>query len=97
MKTTELYVEQVLIGLLVIAIGVLPWAPELRGKLASMTIGEGSVLLGLAFWLGIPFDQFADTLSERLERHNRLQFALRKVIGKELPQGHSIFVRIENK
>ena len=29
MKTTELYLEQVLIGFLIIAIGVLPWLPEM--------------------------------------------------------------------
>src|SRR5215510_6076369 len=89
MKTTELYIEQVLIGLLIIAIAALPWVPELIPKLASVStaaaIAEGSVLLGLAFWLGIPFDRFADTLSERLERHNRLQFALNNAIGEKLP------------
>ena len=33
MKTSELYIEQVLIGLLIIAIAVLPWVHELRPKL----------------------------------------------------------------
>jgi len=89
MKTSELYIEQVLIGLLIIAIALLPWVHELRPKLDSITaagaIAEGSVLLGLAFLLGIPFDRFADTLSERLEQRNRLQFALNLQIGKRLP------------
>lgn len=85
MKTTELYIEQVLIGFLVIAIGALPWHPELSGKLSPISVAEGSVLLGLAFLLGIPFDRFADTLSERLDRHNRLQFALDKWVGNKFP------------
>jgi hypothetical protein len=75
--------------LLIIVIVALPWAPELMPKLASIStataIAEGTLLLGLSFWLGIPFDRFADTLSERVERHNRLQFALNIAIGRELP------------
>ena len=90
MKTTELYIEQVLIGFLVIAIATLPWAPELGPELVGISgvkaIAEGSLLLGLAFWLGIPFDRFADTLSERLDRHNRLQFALYRAAGEKLPK-----------
>jgi hypothetical protein len=89
MKTSELYIEQVLIGLLVVAIAVIPWAPELVPKLGEIgtarAIAEASVLLGLAFWLGIPFDRFADTLSERLERHNRLQYALNVATDKDVP------------
>lgn len=85
MKTTELYIEQVIIGFLVLAIAALPWAPELRNRLGDISIAEGSVLLGLAFLLGIPFDRFADTLTERLDRHHRLQFALHIRDGQEFP------------
>lgn len=85
MKTTELYIEQVIIGFLVLAIIALPWAPELSYKLGDINIAEGSVLLGLAFLLGIPFDRFADTLSERLDRHHRLQFALDRSVGEKFP------------
>lgn len=85
MKTTELYIEQVIIGFLVLAIVGLPWAPELKYQLGDINIAEGSVFLGLAFLLGIPFDRFADTLSERLERHHRLQFALDRYEGQKLP------------
>lgn len=76
MKTTELYIEQVIIGFLVIAIAALPWAPELKFWIGESKIVESAVLLGMAFLLGIPFDRFADTLSERLDHHHRLQFAL---------------------
>lgn len=86
MKTTELYIEQVIIGFLVLAIVALPWAPELKYKLGDINIAEGSVLLGLAFLLGIPFDRFADTLSDRLDRQHRLQFALAKWDGQKFPE-----------
>jgi hypothetical protein len=87
LKTTELYIEQVLIGSLIIAVFALPWihqlSPELTNSLPKL-IAEASLLLGVGFWIGIPFDRFADTLLDRLERHNRLQFALKNSIGKEL-------------
>jgi hypothetical protein len=86
LKTTELYIEQVIIGLLVLSIAALPWVPELKDTLGGINIAEGSVLLGVAFLLGIPFDRFADTLSERLDRHNRLQFALDKWVGNAFPK-----------
>ena len=41
--------------------------------------------MALAFLLGIPFDRLADTLSERLERHHRLQFALNIWDGHKFP------------
>ena len=50
MKTTELFVEQVLIGALVLAIGLLPWWPELRPLLTPLSgvIGlAGSGLFGV--------------------------------------------------
>lgn len=86
MKTTELYIEQVIIGFLVLAIAALPWAPELKYKLGDINIAEGSVLLGLAFLLGIPFDRFADTLLDRLDRHHRLQLALDIWDGWKFPE-----------
>lgn len=85
MKTTELYIEQVIIGLLVLAIVALPWTPELKGTLGEINLAEGSVLLGLAFLLGIPFDRLADTLTERLDRRHRLQFALARWVGQKFP------------
>lgn len=93
MKTTELYIEQVLIGLLIIAIGALPWSHQLSPRLGNSLpklIAEASFLLGVGFWVGIPFDRFADTLLERLEHHNRLQFALKNAIGKELIKQDSV-------
>ena len=59
MKTTELYIEQVLIGFLIIVITLLPWWPELICHLRGVSLGPGIVggttAVSLAFWLGIPF------------------------------------------
>lgn len=81
MKTTEFYLEQVLIGFLIVAIGALPWIPEYWPKIEETKavinlIGGSAAALGLAFWLGIPFDRLADTLSDRLDKRNRLIIAL---------------------
>jgi hypothetical protein len=79
-KTTELYLEQVFIGFLIIAIGALPWVPDLWDNLKNVQtvvgVAGGSAALGLAFWLGIPFDRLADTLFDRLDKRNRLDYAL---------------------
>jgi hypothetical protein len=81
-KTGELYFEQVLVGSLVAAIGLLPWLPELRDtvKMTDTTalVAAGSIAVAVAFWIGIPFDRLADTLSTRLDQHNRLRFALKR-------------------
>jgi hypothetical protein len=80
MKTTELYVEQVLIGFLVMAIALLPWLPEALCAISTKqtfanALAAGSAALGIAFFLGIPFDRMSDTLSERLDKLQRLSLA----------------------
>jgi hypothetical protein len=89
MKTTELYIEQVLIGFAIVAIAVLLWLPRfwvlIQTSETHGAIAGASILLGIAFWLGIPFDRFADTLVERLDRHSRLRFALKSAEGKQAP------------
>jgi hypothetical protein len=82
MKTTELYLEQVLIGFLIIAIAAMPWAQELWAHLQTAgtpvgIAGGSAAALSFAFWLGIPFDRLADSLSDRLDTRNRLAFALK--------------------
>jgi hypothetical protein len=80
MKTSELYLEQVFIGFLIIAIAALPWIPELLSRADDIKTGigiiGGSAALGFAFFIGVPFDRLADTLTDRLDRRNRLKFAI---------------------
>jgi hypothetical protein len=78
-KTTEIFVEQVLIGALVFGTALLPWWPEVSSLFASNgvgTLGGGVAALGAAYLVGILCDRLADTLTEDLERHHRLRFAL---------------------
>ena len=88
MKTGELYLEQVFIGAFVLAAFALPWLPEISKAITETeglhSVVTGSLALGLAFLIGVPFDRFADTLLERLERHNRLRAALRTAADKKL-------------
>lgn len=77
MKTTELFVEQVLIGIAVLFAGCLLAAPELLGHLLDAKFGEVAVLAGAAYLLGMFFDRFADTLLEDTEQHHRLLRGLR--------------------
>ncbi len=84
MKTTEIFVEQVLIGSIVLAIVALPWFREIAAgpfssnntPWATVTgIGAGAVLLGLVYLVGVVFDRLADSIMVGWERHMRLRFA----------------------
>jgi hypothetical protein len=82
MKTTELFVEQTLTGLLVLAAGAAPFlAWEKLEKLpgeakGGIDISSAASAIGAAYLLGVIFDRFADTLLERINRWNRLLFAI---------------------
>jgi hypothetical protein len=87
MNTAQLHVEQVLIGALVLFAGLLPWVPELVVYLEQagnvVDLVAGATAIGAAYLIGILFDRLADTVTERLERHHRLRFALdRRFIHK---------------
>jgi hypothetical protein len=78
-KTTEVFVEQVLIGALVLGAAALPWWPDAARLFVPdgvAGLGGGLAAVGLAYLLGILCDRLADTLTEDLERHQRLRFAL---------------------
>jgi hypothetical protein len=82
MKTTELFVEQTLTGFLVLAAGAAPFLSwdklqELPEKAkGGIDISSAAGAIGIAYLLGVIFDRFADTLLERINRWNRLLFAI---------------------
>jgi hypothetical protein len=87
MKTTEVFVEQVLIGLLVMLNLALMLPPEVTNQVKAL---DNAVLeamfvaaaIATAYLVGIVFDRCADTLLEDIERHCRLKTALQ---GKTPP------------
>jgi hypothetical protein len=88
-KTGELLVEQVLIGSLMMVAAGLPWAPEIlrmaREPGSALGIAGGASLVGVAYLLGILGDRLADTLTEEIERHQRLRFALTRRLAAAAP------------
>src|ERR687892_741368 len=77
MKTTELFVEQTLTGFLVLTAVASPFLSwETLEELPEVDISSAAGAIGVAYLLGVIFDRFADTLLERLNRWNRLRFAL---------------------
>jgi hypothetical protein len=82
MKTTELFVEQTLTGFLILAAGAAPFlswekVEKLSGQAkGGVDISSAAGAIGIAYLLGVVFDRFADTLLERINRWNRLLFAI---------------------
>ena len=81
MKTTELFVEQVLIGFMVLLVGALifwgdVYAFVLKRSDKSGLIVIGGILIGAAYLIGMVYDRIADTLLQDIEAQGRLQFAL---------------------
>lgn len=81
MKTTELFVEQVLIGFMVLLVGALifwgdVYAFVLKRSDKSDLIVIGGILIGIAYLIGMVYDRIADTLLQDIEAQGRLQFAL---------------------
>ncbi len=92
MKTTEIFVEQVLIGFMVLFMGILPFLPELKTWLGSSNssdqdawkaLSAGVVVVGAAYLIGILFDRMIDTLLQDLDEHHRARYVL-----SELPREH---------
>ena len=89
MKTTELFVEQTLTGFMVLTAAAAPFlAWETLQELpdeaqGGIDIGSAAGAIGVAYLLGIIFDRFADTLLARLNRWNRLLFAIELKQEKE--------------
>ena len=62
MRTTEIFVEQVIVGLLVLAAGALPLVNWKDINLSATNLAASVGILLIAYLLGIVFDRFADTL-----------------------------------
>jgi hypothetical protein len=81
-KTTELFVEQTLTGFLVLSAAAAPFLSweklqKLPGEAkGGIDISSAAGAIGVAYLLGVIFDRFADTLLERINRWNRLLFAI---------------------
>lgn len=85
MKTTDVYIEQVLMGLLVLltaGLFFLDHWPEFSAS--SKDIGVAFLALGGSYLLGILYDRFADTLLQNLEQHNRLAIAIKRMDANEV-------------
>jgi hypothetical protein len=73
MRTTEVFIDQVLIGFVVLAIFILPFLD--MSLPFDVSAAQGVVLTGTAYLIGIPFDRFANTLLSGLEQRHRLRYA----------------------
>jgi len=94
MKTTEIFVEQVIIGGLVMLIGYILFQQNILDYLECLSshftnikpfgqISLGALLVGTAYLIGMVYDRFTDTLFQDLERHCRWSYVLKHVNSKE--------------
>lgn len=77
MKTTELFVDQVLIGLLVL-VTLLALSPLPFPSLDNFDLAKATAVVACAYFTGILYDRFADTLLQDMESHQRLAVSLGK-------------------
>lgn len=83
MKTTELFVEQMLIGLLVLAAGGLLMPGQPMDAFWNLGPGESAAVLAVAYLIGVVYDRCADTILQDLERHHELWFTVGLVKGSK--------------
>jgi hypothetical protein len=81
MKTTDLFIEQVMIGFLVLTMCLLPVYPEIAQVSDQKAWGLkdlifGVAAVGLAYLCGVVFDRYADACTKRFEKHLRARYAL---------------------
>jgi len=79
-STTEVFVEQVLIGLLVLLVVAMLCAGSVEelAELAQGDLLQGVAILGAAYLIGIVYDRVADTMLQDVERHARLRFLFKE-------------------
>ncbi len=75
MKSTEIFVEQVLIGGMVLVMFSPLVGDDVLALLAPIggvqAVAAGAALLGAAYLVGIVYDRWADTVLEDIEQHGR--------------------------
>jgi hypothetical protein len=84
MNTTEIFVEQMIIGGLIMLTGYILFPVEIHGWLLRFQspfaqISIGAVLTGFAYLIGTVYDRFTDTIFQDLEKHCRLSYALKGI------------------
>ena len=86
MKTTQMYIEQIILGMLVlIAIGLCVMPIFFVDRLVildwfsknSYGFAEATLVVMAAYLAGMVYDRVADTILEEVDRHHRLRFALK--------------------
>ena len=77
MSTTELVVEQLIIGALVVVAAVALVSPDLLSHAVDVELGGVLGILAAVYLAGIVYDRVGDTLVQDMERHARLWFGLR--------------------
>jgi quercetin dioxygenase-like cupin family protein len=91
LKTSELFAEQVLIGLVVLSVVGLVFYDHVQpffesdSKVLQQVVAAGFII-GAAYLIGMVYDRVADTLLQDLESHGRIKFALRdfKIKGSKV-------------
>jgi hypothetical protein len=74
MKTTEIFIEQVIIGFVVLLIAAVPFHAEIRSQLGDQEkaweaiLAIAAAMVGAAYLLGILFDRFADSVLDDLSQ-----------------------------
>lgn len=92
MKTTELFVEQVLIGLLVISIVGLVVYDYANPFVTLDSLGSfelivtGGLLIGSAYLIGMVYDRLSDTLLQDFESHCRIHFIVSSMKPEDLTE-----------
>jgi lysophospholipase L1-like esterase len=76
-QTTEVFVEQVLLGLAALLALLLPFHPEWLHELPDPSLESSAAILAAAYLLGVLVDRGADSLTGGLERRGRLAFSAR--------------------
>jgi hypothetical protein len=80
MKTTAIFIEQAIIGFIVLAICLLPVHSAIalsnNEPSGSRDVFVAAVAIGVAYLLGIIFDRYADACAGGYERHLRARYAI---------------------